>query len=175
MSLVTECLNCAGEEQGKEKEDVLILCVSVVEGMSLDIATQAQNVSVLFIIFTPAKSCANWANRHCCCICYATLQVIARIISEYRGVITSIPPFSTLFLQLAHSLWLVAGIGLFLERRVLILRPVLYNVFLIDWDTGLEGILGIFVDDTYSGGTFDSLEDREALQRDPGKLEGWAT
>lgn len=42
---------------------MLILCVSVVEGMSLDIATQAQNVSVLFIILTPAKSCANWANQ----------------------------------------------------------------------------------------------------------------
>jgi len=31
------------------------------------------------------------------------------------------------------------------------------------------------MDDTKLGGAFDSLEDREALQRDPDKLEGWST
>lgn len=67
------------------------------------------------------------------------------------------------------SLWLI------LESRVVILGPVLFNLFLIDWDPRLEGILGIFMDNTKLGGAFDSLEDREALQRDPDKLEGWST
>jgi len=66
------------------REDVLILCVSVVGGMSLDIATQAQNVSVLFVILTPAKSHANWANQvHCYHISRAASQLIARMISDY--------------------------------------------------------------------------------------------
>ncbi|KAJ7402263.1 hypothetical protein BTVI_88127 [Pitangus sulphuratus] len=55
-----------------------------------------------------------------------------------------------------------------------ILGPVLFDIVINDLDTGLEVILRKFADDTKLGGAAESLEDREALQRDLNKLEGWA-
>lgn len=52
------------------------------------------------------------------------------------------------------------------------LRPV-FTIVIHDLDTGLECVLSLWVGDT-NFGAVDSLEGREALQRDLGRLEGWA-
>jgi len=52
-----------------------------------------------------------------------------------------------------------------------ILAPVLFNVFVNDLDTGVECRLSTFTDNTKLGGTIDSLDGREVLQRDLDKLE----
>jgi len=54
------------------------------------------------------------------------------------------------------------------------LGPVLFNVCINDLDAELEGIVSQFADDPKLGGAVDFLKGREALQRDPDKLEGWA-
>ncbi|KAJ7420928.1 hypothetical protein WISP_45798 [Willisornis vidua] len=52
--------------------------------------------------------------------------------------------------------------------------PLLFNIFINDLDSGLEGILSKFADDRKLGGAVDSPKDREILQRDHNKLERWA-
>ena len=55
-----------------------------------------------------------------------------------------------------------------------ILGLILLKVFMNGLDAGLEGILIKFADDTKLGGAVDTLEGKEALQRDLNKLETWA-
>jgi len=52
-----------------------------------------------------------------------------------------------------------------------VLRLVLFNIFLGDTDCGIECTLCRFVDYTKLSGVVDTLEDRDAIQRDLDRLE----
>lgn len=54
-----------------------------------------------------------------------------------------------------------------------ILQLVLFNDFTDDLDAELECILSKLADNMKLGGAVDCLENREALQRDTEKSEGW--
>ena len=52
-----------------------------------------------------------------------------------------------------------------------ILRPMLFNIFISETDSGVECTLSKFADSTELSGAVDSLKRRDAIQKDLDRLE----
>lgn len=56
-----------------------------------------------------------------------------------------------------------------------VLRPILFNICIIDINSGIKCTISKCADATKLSGTADMFEGRDGVQRDPDRLEEWAS